>query len=614
MLLALYFVVALGTLLAWAARGVYPIAGDAPHALVMARGISEDFPLDQQPVYEAELANPVIFAQTMSPLDPSLSPMNTQTVAGESGLYSIHSPGLGLLLAAPLAIGGVLGSKVALIAIGAMVVPLTWLAAGAFCSRPSVRGAITAVTAIGCPLVFSAGQVYPDVVAGVIILGPLARLLRAGTMPACQGPIVLAALAFLPWLQLKFSAPALVLAFALAWQRRREARQWAVSLLALVLTSVAVLLTFNVVNYGTLTGSYADGGLVANATAAMVLLGLLVDQNQGLLILNPILWLAPIGLVLLRRTRRSFAVIWTLVVASLLVPNAMHPNWYGGGSFIGRFALPASMACTIPAAKALAALHGRSPRVFWLAIAFGVLVQAFYWIWYALVSGIQPGLSSGLELYNKPAGTWLENYAVFSFPFDRFLPALYDSRWAYGYLPNVAWLAGLVAVVIAVGIVGKGTSPSRLWVFVGSGVFLGAVLISGLVSLPGARSLQEGAARLGSQTGTTDGDARIAQRGDAPGLLTIGPYALIRQGPYAIQVTYTSTAPPDVVVGRVELANEAGSVLRASEIKGTLGAVRDFEDLFSYRSLTPQVSEVRVAWYGIGSFVVDAVGIRNAQE
>jgi len=613
-----YLLLALGTLLIWRVRGVYLLVGDEPHYLVIAKAIGESLSFDQLQAYQSELARPVIFAQTMEPLDLTLSSPGTQTFINASGMFSVHAPGLGLLLAPAFLLGGVVGSKLMLVLIGALVIPVAWAAVGAFIQQHWARLAITGVVALGCPLLYSVGQVYPDVTAGVIVLLGLTWLLIGnGNRPAWQSVPVAASLAFLPWLQVKFAAPAIVLTLALAWLWRRTHRMLAGGSVVALTVSLGLLAAFNTHAYGSVTGAYVDGGLTLSPTALMVLFGLFLDQNQGLLMLNPVLWAAVPGVVLLLRRNRAYALIWLVVVASLVVPNAMHPNWYGGGSFIGRFALPASMACVIPAAAFLSALYRRAPQALWAVVGGAGLFQAVCWAWYALISGIQPGFSSGVDLYNKPAATWLENYAVFGFPVQRFLPALYDIDWAWSFGPNLVWigLACLLALGSWLACRRRGFARGRSAPILLTGA-LGVVVAGGLLTSPGPRSIDSPAADLASQTGSVRGSARVADFGvDRPAFITVGPQVSMRDGPYAIVVRYRSSAPPDATIGRLELADAAtNTVLRTKELTGSLNEAAQIVDTFAYRSLTPQVLEVRVAWYGTGALAVDSVGVRHGDR
>ncbi len=68
-----------------------------------------------------------------------------------------------------------------------------------------------------------------------------------------------------------------------------------------------------------------------------ILLGLHLDQGQGIFSQQPLLLLGLVGLGTLVRDDRRGALALGLLYSSLLVPNAAHPNWYGGWSFVGRF-------------------------------------------------------------------------------------------------------------------------------------------------------------------------------------------------------------------------------------------------------------------------------------
>ena len=67
------------------------------------------------------------------------------------------------------------------------------------------------------------------------------------------------------------------------------------------------------------------------------LVGILFDQQSGLLIANPIYLLAVPGLVLLWRRDKRLALASGLVFLSIYLPNNMYNIWYGG------FASPARL-------------------------------------------------------------------------------------------------------------------------------------------------------------------------------------------------------------------------------------------------------------------------------
>jgi hypothetical protein len=52
------------------------------------------------------------------------------------------------------------------------------------------------------------------------------------------------------------------------------------------------------------------------------------------------------------------------VFLSLIVPNALHPNWYGGWSFSGRFQWAAAIAFIIPTICGLLFIAKRKEKIF----------------------------------------------------------------------------------------------------------------------------------------------------------------------------------------------------------------------------------------------------------
>jgi hypothetical protein len=95
-----------------------------------------------------------------------------------------------------------------------------------------------------------------------------------------------------------------------------------------VVISVVLLVGYNTYAFNDPTGPYSSGALVANSVSAMVFVGLLIDQNQGLIVQQPLhmLGIGALGL-LLRRDRLGFATI--VLVLQLVWPCT--PAGAGGG-------------------------------------------------------------------------------------------------------------------------------------------------------------------------------------------------------------------------------------------------------------------------------------------
>ncbi|MEI8308658.1 MAG: hypothetical protein WCF99_16480 [Chloroflexales bacterium] len=198
----------------WHAQGTNPITGDEPHYLLVADSLLRDGDL-------AVLNNYRIDTPVARELPGSAAPADTHTQNG----HSIHGVGLPLLLLPAYALGGVLGAKLWL----ALLVGLTPLAVY-HAARAIVPGtgwpvAIAVLIGLGQPFVSAAGQIYPDLIAGLImfwLLGamadphPPARSPSRGLGGAGQRWIDGLLLASLPWLHIKFLLPAVIICLAYA--------------------------------------------------------------------------------------------------------------------------------------------------------------------------------------------------------------------------------------------------------------------------------------------------------------------------------------------------------------------------------------------------------------
>lgn len=136
----------------------------------------------------------------------------------------------------------------------------------------------------------------------------------------------------------------------------------------------------------------------------MVFLGLHLDGMHGAFAQQPLLLLGLIGIVPLVWRNPRFAVLLGIVYLSIIVPNAAHPNWYGGWSFAGRFGWASVSLWVFPLSYALKWLWDRTRAAVHALIAFALGLQA----WFAT-----KWLTHDSFLYNRyhdtypgPNGTW----------------------------------------------------------------------------------------------------------------------------------------------------------------------------------------------------------------
>jgi hypothetical protein len=445
-LLAIYGSLSLSTYLSWHFQGKNTITGDEPHYLVMASGIVKHGTLEQTLPYTEEFQSREIYGNGLAPLEATPSPGNTHAVQGPRGLFNVHNAGLPLLLALPFLLGGVVGAKLAMILFGGTALAVVWKISGVYSADPGVRLLATLATCVGLPLVPASNQIYPDILAGVIALSGLYWFMTSAT----ERSLVLeglwaGAIAALPWLQIKLAATSLLLIVALAIRITAGSKGIKRPLL---MSSIAVVFwvglgCYHQYAFGNLAGPYQSGALQVNKTALMVLAGLHVDQNQGFLLQNPIMFVGLFFVGALFARDRQVSFLWALVFLSLMVPNAMHSAWYGGWSLSGRFGWSAAIVFSLPTVFGLITLVTTRRRTFWAVGASSIALQGYYFFRY---------LDGSLDLYNRRPFTPFDDYSIYFRPISYWLPAMYNSDWAYGHPPNHSWVF-LVLLVLVLGFV-----------------------------------------------------------------------------------------------------------------------------------------------------------------
>jgi hypothetical protein len=254
---------------------------------------------------------------------------------------------------------------------------------------------------------------------------------------------------------------------------------------------------------------------------------------------------------------------------------------------VGRYSWPLAVLAILPALAGLGWLADRSRRGFGIVVVLGLAWNAFAFGWATLGGFAAPGQPAGFDLYTKPVGTWLESYAVFWFPVQDWVPALYDPTWAYGFAPNAAWLLVPAALVVLALRVRAGLAAL--------GVALVVVAGAGAVSVPGPR--QE--------------EVRIDRTSAAAGYLAGEPIRQMRQGPYTWSITYRA-APVAGPAGRWELVRSVdGAVVASGELAGSGGEERTERVTVPYLSLRPVEYSLRVAGYGSGPLTVVSTGVAH---
>ena len=592
-LLIVYYAVSALTLVVWDSRGVYSPTGDEPHYLVIADALVLDGTTDVGEAYRREIDEPRWYPRGLAEPGSPLQPPSAHVVPTGDGFHSWHGLGVGAAVAIPAQTLGIDGARSVMIAIASVGVALAWVIAGRFLPTRGLRTGATAAVAVAYPLLLAGTQIYPDVPGGVLLLAVLTWWVTPSARSSTRWTALAGiAAGLVPWLGSRFLLPGTIAVLALVWATRRDrARLIAVALPAAF--SAAGLIAYHLTAFGNVLGPPTEGTVAFGREFLVLLPGLLLDQNQGFLWANPVLWLALPGAVVLWRYSRSLLVLWLALASSLWIPAAAHPGLYGLGSFNGRYAWPLAIVAVLPALAALGVLSRRAPRGAWLVIALGVAFQAYLVALSVFVGGSAPGSTAGLDLYTRPPDTWLESYSAWWFPIERLLPAWYNPEWAFGYPQNWVWLAIALAVVV---IAARGVHRRTVAV-VATAVALVGIIIAALLGQPGDRTLEQ---RV---------DVTVTPGVDPVGYPVIGPAQLMRFGTYIWWVDYSATT--DQVAGKWELVRAADDqVVAAGELIGSNGEGTRVEAPITVRDLEPRDYFLRVGWYGERDLTITATGVR----
>lgn len=605
-LLGAYILLTLITLASWDIRGVYGLSGDEPHYLVMADSLLGDRTLELTSAYGREFANPTFYSLGLASVGVEgpgeLGPPAAHVVQSAQGYFSWHGWGVPFLAALVLPWAGVMGVKAVMATSGLVVIVSAWIISGLLGARASHRVGMVAAVAVAYPLLLASGQIFPDLWAGALALVVFVWLLndrwRHSTWATAAAGVSAGAL---PWLGMKFALAAVILAAAVFVMVLRQVRVSSVASFAVPVALLGgSLVAYHLWAFGSLVGPPTEGALAFGRDFWMLLPGLLFDQNQGLLFFNPALWLALPGVVFLWRRSRAIAAIWTSVFLAIWIPGAAHPGLYGVGSFNGRYAWALACLAVVPALFGFTALFRRAPRVGWIVAILAVVFQVYLWVLGTFVSAGGPGLPRGLDLYSRPINTWLESYSAWWFPIQGFLPAWYNSEWAFAFRPNAVWLLlGVLAVSMALGARPWGIALS--WWRLGVVGAVALVIVAGLASTPGSRSE---AALVGTTTEPGDREA---------GFIAEGVVREMRAGPYTWGVEYL--APGSAPVGKWELIRAMdGAVVASGEITGTGGEPTWTGASLGYRALVPREYFLRIGWYGNDPLRVDALTVDHGDR
>lgn len=596
--LVIYAILTLSTLLYWDKIKINSVTGDEPHYIVMSSGIIKYGTLEQTTPYDEEFRARKIYKSGLAPKGATPSTENTHALLGPNGLFNIHNIGLPLLIAPAYLLAGVFGVKLFMIFLGSPIILFAWKFATYFSNnKVNALWAVLAAT-ISMPFIPASNQVYPDLLAGLIGLMGLHWYLTLNEKRGLVSEILLTiAILLLPWLQIKFSATCIVLIASIsvkAYLQSKDLKK-VIGILIISGLSFITLASYNLHAFGRVSGPYISGALEISQTSLMVLLGLFIDQNQGFIFQNPVNLIGILAIGWMFKVNRDFILIWGIVFLSLIIPNGLHPAWYGGGSLSGRFQWAAAVTFIIPTLYGLLAIAKDKKNFFRVIILCGLILQLYFFYHYAL---------NGFDLYNKAQSTLFDVYSIFYFPAQSWMPMLYDSSWAFSYYPNYSWTV-LVGALLGMGFFYKKSISNKV-IICFCIIFSLVIYFTGLISSHPKNEALFYAHKLPSQSGRILNLNRFAEQGyDQPGFITFGPYLPLRKGKYEVVISYRSVAKKTEVVGWADIYNATSGVqVTRTPMQGTNGEKEGLILQFEISQWKLSLFEFRTYWDGISNLEI----------
>jgi hypothetical protein len=530
LLFALPVLLYLAVALLWQSRSLYPMNGDEPHYLLITDSLVRDrdvlvennYLIDTpvQQVTPVRLSDPVHFEKHVH------------------NQFSVHNLGLPFILALPYAIAGVIGAKIFMVLLAGLWPLLLYRALFQITESQAWSALIAFTLALGLPFVAASNQIYPDLLGGLIVLYVTEKIF--GILQGKDEPSSLltpkiwigALIAFLPWLHIRLIAPAIVLllGYTYAQSRRPESRpirRQSLVLIVIVAGSIILLGAYNQVAFGNPLGPYEKNSLSFDVgKVGMIFLGLHWDQSQGMFMQQPLLLMGLIGIVPLIKGNKQGAALLAVLYLTILLPNAMHTNWYGGFSFVGRFGWTAVALWIFPLAYTVRFLLKQSELSVLLLCLASILLQGW------LAAG---WLFRDLFLLNQKLPLWAMRSFYDSTGLLLRLPTFKDFNLYLKQPSNYVFvLLGLL--LVATGWLWQRGSLrliGRVWIVA---LVLGIGIV--MIAPPAISSWTLTASELKSQNGTTEKTGEAATEKDGAGSFILSPSVLLLSGNYEVTLDY----------------------------------------------------------------------------
>lgn len=354
--------------------------------------------------------------------------------------HSIHSLGVSFLLMPTVVEEDMLWPRISFIMLNGVIVSMLFHLSGNLripnASPLTIlqRIGITTSAMIALPLIPAANQFYPDLIAGVLLMGIWYWAYRmTNNLPTAPLPYILAVI-LLPWLHSKYLyisvVPMLIIGFIM-W--RHNARTLLTTVILAYLLSLAGVMWYGLTAWGNMFGPISKGSVQLTAEGLSRIFGLHFDQNQGVFGQHPLLFAGVLGLGIFYRRNPLLFVMWAWCVAVPIVLNALHSNPYGGFSYSGRFHWSSAVMLFVPTIGMLVWMVSRLPVLTTRILLGSLMLQSYFWYMYSTQTVLYPRSL-------KDGSLVTERYAILYGPLEALLPQYRSLEVALTTPANYIWL------------------------------------------------------------------------------------------------------------------------------------------------------------------------------
>lgn len=427
------------SLLLYGGLGLYATAttglgGDEPHYLVITHSLLTDGDL--------QIENNHTRGDYRAFYGGELRPDYLKRGANQQ-IYSIHAPGLPVLLLPGYAAAGRTGAVLTVGVLGALAALAVFDLAAAIAGA-KVAWIVWACVALTVPFLPHAWSLYPEMAGAAIVAWAMVWAARRAPVSPATWIARGICIGWLPWLHTKFSILLAALVIVLAWGLRREWKN-AAALLSPIALSGAAWLAFFYVVYGTLDPQVPYGSYTAQflklENIPRSLLGLFLDQKFGLIVYAPVYLLVISGLWVGRSDPQWKRLTWAGLLTGMVfvLSSARMYMWWGGSSAPARFLVPL-LPLLVPAMTAGVAHATRAAAPMWL-LAAGASLS---------VGGAAIAGTHGWWLYSAPHGVArMLELVQGSAPLTAALPSFTEADWLTPLHLLWPWAVAILAGSVA---------------------------------------------------------------------------------------------------------------------------------------------------------------------